>query len=68
VEVTAGGVALTWSSAADTTYSIEYAEAVAGPWTPIATQASQGASTSYTDTDATRRSRPAGFYKIAVQP
>ena len=66
--VTATGVALSWSSADGANYRVLYSETLPGEWTPIATIPSGGASTTYTDTDGTRRARATGFYQIAVEP
>lgn len=59
---------LTWTSVAGRTYHVWYTEALGSAWTKIATQPSQGASTTYTDTDAGRLARPAGFYQVELSP
>ncbi len=65
IRPTASTVALTWRSSPGASYRVEYTESLPGPWVAIATQASQGASTSYTDASADRPRRRTGFYRIA---
>lgn len=67
VQRNASGLSLTWSSTSGTTYQVEYTQSVPGGWASIANQASQGATTSYTDTSAERLGRGAGFYRISAQ-
>jgi hypothetical protein len=63
---TVAGFIFAWSSQAGVNYTVEYAESVSGPWTSIGTQAGQAGTTSFTDADAARLARPAGFYRIAA--
>ena len=59
---------MSWASATGKTYTVQYTDKLPPAWTQVATVASQGASTSYTDSDATRMGRPVGFYRVSVQP
>jgi hypothetical protein len=63
-----GNLTLTWSSTASGRYGIEYAETLGTPFTQIATQDSQGATTSYIDSDAARMGRSKGFYRVVLLP
>jgi hypothetical protein len=59
---------ITWTSAAGKSYAVQYSDKLPPAWTQVAIVASQGTSTSYTDSDATRMGRPVGFYRVGVQP
>jgi hypothetical protein len=61
-------VTLTWTSVDGKTYLIEYTDNLATAWTQVATPLGMGATTSFTDTDATRMARAVGFYRVGVQP
>lgn len=61
-------VSLTWSSTGGKNYSVQYAATLGSPFTSIATVPGAAGSTAYIDTDATRLSKPAGFYRIQQEP
>lgn len=61
-------LALTWTSVAGKTYTIEYTDNLSMAWTQVGTVPSGGATTTYTDSDATRMGRAVGFYRVGVLP
>jgi hypothetical protein len=58
---------LTWNSSEGQTYSIQYTPSITGTWQDIATVTSSEATTTYTDSDASRLSGKTGFYQIVQQ-
>ena len=58
-------IALCWTSAASQTYQVQWTERLGEPWRTIATVPSAGAATTCLDTNTTRLSRAAGFYRVA---
>ncbi len=68
VTANASAVSLTWTSLPAVQYRVDYTGILPGAWTQIATQASGGTSTTYQDTDAARRAKSTGFYRVAALP
>lgn len=64
----AANLVIAWASASGRSYVVEYTAQLGSPFAPIATVVSQGTSTSFTDSDATRLGRVVGFYRVGVQP
>ncbi|NCF94978.1 MAG: hypothetical protein GWQ05_29065 [Verrucomicrobiaceae bacterium] len=62
----ADGFVVTWQSVADKTYTIEFSTTMNGDWINVGTQASAGAETSFTDTDAGRLAASVGYYRVTV--
>ena len=62
----ADGFIVTWQSVADKTYTIEFSTTMNGDWINVGTQASAGAETSFTDTDAGRLAASVGYYRVTV--
>jgi hypothetical protein len=54
------------SGAENRSYRIDYKATLAEEWQEIATLSSQGATTTFTETDPDRLANPTGFYRIVV--
>ncbi|MBM3832671.1 MAG: hypothetical protein FJ403_05245 [Verrucomicrobia bacterium] len=69
VKADASGITITFDSISGRRYQVEYRENVAtGAWQPVGNPVTAtGASSSFTDNDATRRARGRGFYRIRSQ-
>jgi hypothetical protein len=59
---------LIWTSVDGKTYTVEYTDNLSTAWTQLTTVPSQGATSSFTDSDTVRMARPAGFYRVGVKP
>ncbi|MFD0895794.1 hypothetical protein KBB96_02330 [Luteolibacter ambystomatis] len=62
------GIHVNFNVVASRTYTVEYSQTLAaGSWESIGTYAATGAAPhTFLDTDAVRRSRPTGFYRVRV--
>ena len=68
-QVASSGLQLAWSSLPYRNYAVLYKATLTTPaWTSIATNPSIGTLTWFTETNATRRSQPQGFYRINQLP
>jgi hypothetical protein len=61
---TAASVTITYRSKVGLLYSVEYKERWEQPWVFINIQAATSGTSSYTDDDPTRMSKPTGFYRV----
>jgi hypothetical protein len=59
---------ITWTSVTGRIYVVEYTPTLPAQWTTIITVPSHGDTTTYSDSDPTRLSRPTGFYRVGLQP
>jgi len=62
------GIHVSYAAIAARTYTVEYSQTLAGgSWITVDTYVSTGAAShTFLDTDAVRRSRPTGFYRVKV--
>ncbi len=63
-----GRVDLVWDSATQNNYAVQYTSQLGLPWTTIATVPGEAGHTGFGDTDATRLSRPQGYYRVELLP
>jgi sucrose-6-phosphate hydrolase SacC (GH32 family) len=61
------GVSFQWTGAAANTVLVQWAPQLGGGWQTIATLPSAGAVAAFLDTNASRLSEPAGFYRVLFQ-
>lgn len=69
LEWTSGGARVSFATAANRKYEIEYSETLAGgSWTVVGNHTEGGSASVYQflDEDVTRRSKPRGFYRVKV--
>ena len=64
---TNGSISLHWTSGFAQSYEVQWVAQLGSVWQTIATVASAGLATSFTDTNVARLAQPAGFYRILRQ-